>query len=274
MSETDDGVAKKSAESASVWQLGTAIADEVRTLSAEEFAAKHPGVAVVVESHDASRQATSGVHPAARITWCTDASEGVAIRIGRDPTWARVVLPHPRISKQHATIARLDGNAKLWSVTDHGSTNGTVLRGLPLAANEVAPLGDGEALVLGGIVRARFFFDPERLHATLKAKPVTTKTVRRVTLERLETTLRSLGFSPEYREAENAIVIQNGEELVRVTIETSIYAVEWGRGGRALQRRTCSAFSASSENEVRDIVLDFLGFKKPPEDPMAETHAD
>jgi ABC-type multidrug transport system ATPase subunit len=65
---------------------------------------------------------------------------------GRDPGRANIVIQHPSVSSQHATV----GTSPL-TVTDHGSTSGTWIAGQRIPANQPVPV-DGNALVAFGPV--------------------------------------------------------------------------------------------------------------------------
>lgn len=73
-------------------------------------------------------------------TWTLDASRPYTL--GRDPQ-GDIVLDDARVSWRHATIS-WDGRS--WVVEDHGSTNGTFVRGQRVQRSEIGP---GTALHLG-----------------------------------------------------------------------------------------------------------------------------
>jgi hypothetical protein len=66
-----------------------------------------------------------------------------------------IVLDFEGISKIHATFAADAHGA--WSVTDTGSTNGTMLDGVSLVARTSKPVGDGSEIVFGNAVTSLFF---------------------------------------------------------------------------------------------------------------------
>jgi hypothetical protein len=55
-------------------------------------------------------------------------------------------LADPGVSHAHAVVERDDGR---WTVTDLGSTNGTVLNGKDLVPHTPHPVGDGDTLEIG-----------------------------------------------------------------------------------------------------------------------------
>lgn len=65
---------------------------------------------------------------------------------GRDSGKANIVIQHPSVSSQHATVS-----INPLSVTDHGSTSGTWIAGQRIAANQPTPV-DANALVAFGPV--------------------------------------------------------------------------------------------------------------------------
>lgn len=89
-------------------------------------------------------QVTSGPQEGAEIEILTP-----AIRIGRatrDATWD-ISLQDRAVSRPHCEIAlQPDGG---WAITDLGSANGTVVGGIPIAANEPRPLQDGTVITVG-----------------------------------------------------------------------------------------------------------------------------
>ncbi|MHC4778319.1 MAG: FHA domain-containing protein [Planctomycetota bacterium] len=65
-----------------------------------------------------------------------------------------VVVPHPSISKFHAFF-RIDGTSG--SVSDAGSSYGTILNGRELGKGESAPLESGSTLQFAKSVTAKFY---------------------------------------------------------------------------------------------------------------------
>jgi len=89
-------------------------------------------------------QITNGPQEGAEIALLTP-----TLRIGRatrNATWD-ISLQDRAVSRPHAEIAvQPDG---IWTITDLGSANGTILNGVPIAANEPQPLADGYVIKLG-----------------------------------------------------------------------------------------------------------------------------
>lgn len=103
------------------------------------------------------RPARDGV---ARLVLVAPATSGLALgevfvvagemTLGRDPRNS-IVVPDPSVSGVHATIAR---DASGWRVQDHGSTNGTFVRGRRVDGRGRALLNGDEVAV--GAVAFRF----------------------------------------------------------------------------------------------------------------------
>ena len=74
------------------------------------------------------------------ITTVDDA--GDATTIGRDPS-NKICLPHPLVSRFHATVFRKNGTL---TVVDHGSTNATFINGGPAHRKN---LDDGDVIQIG-----------------------------------------------------------------------------------------------------------------------------
>lgn len=89
------------------------------------------------------------VRPRARgsrsFTFVTDLDR---ILLGRGEV-CDVRLPHPYVSFHHATIQRAPGG---WEITDHGSTNGTWVRGRRVHAGESVRLQSGDRVALPGFL--------------------------------------------------------------------------------------------------------------------------
>jgi ABC-type multidrug transport system ATPase subunit/pSer/pThr/pTyr-binding forkhead associated (FHA) protein len=68
------------------------------------------------------------------------------LRLGRDPSQNDVVVHHPNVSGQHASLAR-----KPLSITDNGSTSGTWLGKERLLQGTTSPLGPGAVVALGPV---------------------------------------------------------------------------------------------------------------------------
>jgi sigma-B regulation protein RsbU (phosphoserine phosphatase) len=75
--------------------------------------------------------------------FCIDPIEGGVL--GRAVSCSHV-LPHPRISRRHATIECHDGR---WVITDLGGTNGTMLNNVMLEPRQATELEIGDRLRLG-----------------------------------------------------------------------------------------------------------------------------
>jgi ABC-type multidrug transport system ATPase subunit len=103
-----------------------------------------------------------------------------AVTIGRDPE-ATLSLPHPLVSRRHATLARApDGT---FTITDHHSANGTFVNGRPVSHGVV---GEGDIIQVGPY---RLFIENGRLvraddsnRIRLEAVGVTVRTRRGRTL--------------------------------------------------------------------------------------------
>jgi pSer/pThr/pTyr-binding forkhead associated (FHA) protein len=89
------------------------------------------------------------VRPRARgtrsFTFVTDLDR---ILVGRGEV-CDVRLPHPYVSFHHATIQRATSG---WEITDHGSTNGTWVRGRRVHAGESVHLQSGDRVALPGFL--------------------------------------------------------------------------------------------------------------------------
>jgi ABC-type multidrug transport system ATPase subunit/pSer/pThr/pTyr-binding forkhead associated (FHA) protein len=72
------------------------------------------------------------------------------LRFGRDPTQNDIVVQHPNVSGQHATLARSP-----LAITDSGSTSGTWLGKERLLAGTPTPLGPGAVVSLGPVPLAQ-----------------------------------------------------------------------------------------------------------------------
>jgi pSer/pThr/pTyr-binding forkhead associated (FHA) protein len=89
------------------------------------------------------------VRPRARGTRSfTFVSELDRILVGRGEI-CDVRLPHPYVSFHHATIQRASGG---WEITDHGSSNGTWVRGRRVHAGESVRLQSGDRVALPGFL--------------------------------------------------------------------------------------------------------------------------
>jgi ABC-type multidrug transport system ATPase subunit/pSer/pThr/pTyr-binding forkhead associated (FHA) protein len=68
------------------------------------------------------------------------------LRLGRDPSQNDVVVHHPNVSAQHASLGR-----KPLSITDNGSTSGTWLGKMRLLERSTSPLEPGAVVSLGPV---------------------------------------------------------------------------------------------------------------------------
>lgn len=84
-------------------------------------------------------------------------SEDAPFLIGRNEP-AHLVIPSPRISRQHAHIVRTA--VGMYELVDLGSQNGTFVNGRQLDHLPHA-LQDGDEIVLGGVAAFRFY-DPDQ----------------------------------------------------------------------------------------------------------------
>ena len=117
------------------------------TVTADEHEqARLTGTLVVPAGHGGqpTLHITSGPQEGAEIAVLTP-----SLTIGRatrDATWD-ISLQDRAVSRPHCEIKlQPDG---IWTVTDMGSANGTVVNGLPVAASEPQPLQDGSVITLG-----------------------------------------------------------------------------------------------------------------------------
>jgi hypothetical protein len=164
---------------------------ETSSLSEAEFTKRHPNVAFLFEASvpvppsdaDADEYPTVAdtstelptfkIHATrerlaggSRIGWAEKASgRGASFLLGRG-FGCDIVVPHPRISRKHATIRRSE--AGTWVVEDH-SSNETYLNGRPLTRGKAELLEDGDILELGQVAILRPFFLPEELFRRLRA---------------------------------------------------------------------------------------------------------
>jgi pSer/pThr/pTyr-binding forkhead associated (FHA) protein len=73
----------------------------------------------------------------------------VVVGRGGEPADGRIALPEQSLSRQHA---RFERTPEGWMVTDLGSTNGTLLNGQKLQAQQPYLLRPGDRLEMGGAV--------------------------------------------------------------------------------------------------------------------------
>ena len=65
-----------------------------------------------------------------------------------------IAIPEYSVSKRHCIIARVDGEYRL---TDMGSTNGTIVDGMPLVPQKPRRLRGGETVSLGRLMLVFYF---------------------------------------------------------------------------------------------------------------------
>jgi hypothetical protein len=65
-----------------------------------------------------------------------------------------IAIPEYSVSKRHCIIARVDGEYRL---TDMGSTNGTIVDGMPLVPQKPRRLRGGETVSLGRLLLVFYF---------------------------------------------------------------------------------------------------------------------
>ena len=82
---------------------------------------------------------------------CKVSRNAVNIVIGR--SGADIIIDSTAVSRQHA---RLNGNSKVLTITDLGSSNGTSINGVPCLEGEVMYVEPGDIIILGN---ARFTYD-------------------------------------------------------------------------------------------------------------------
>lgn len=99
----------------------TGVIDIEKTLDTREFPAVNPEHFQELGSGNAVLVVTRGALEGVRFTLNGQSAEPTTI--GRSPESA-IFLDDVTVSRQHATIARVDG---AWTITDSGSLNGTYL---------------------------------------------------------------------------------------------------------------------------------------------------
>lgn len=117
-----------------------------RALHRAAFCARWPRLLARVRwlpTHQAPEGAVEWVFPVAR----RGAHGFELVTIGRVET-NDIVLDHHAVSKSHATLCEQDDG---WTLTDTGSTNGTVLDRTPLGPHCATRVGVGSRAVLGEV---------------------------------------------------------------------------------------------------------------------------
>jgi hypothetical protein len=274
----------------------TQFLDEAKTTTPEEFTRRHPEPAFLLEPvFTGPEHPPIDVHRAAKIAWLADASVR-EVRVGRDPQF-EIPIPHPRVSRTHATLQRLDtAGASRWVVTDQRSANGTTLRGKTLVAGVLAPLASADRLVLGGVVSVRPFFEPSAFHAFLasavlvKAEKDSDRLERAdpesetiALYRRLAAGFRPLGFTIEIKEGAQELSVETADGTrVRVLRDGALYVLdEWSRTGRHRRRSTISGTTPKLDETLKELVLEVnlpdnarVGIVGESEGPLDQTQTD
>src|SRR5262249_12913558 len=86
---------------------------------------------------------------------------------------------------------------------------------------------------------------------------------RLVELRRLASTLRSLGFDGDCDETKKEVLVASGPDKVRVHVDEAEYVVEHTREGANSTTKTVPIAGKDSEDRLRALVLEKLGFGKP-----------
>jgi hypothetical protein len=133
------------------------LAAELSDLGREEFAARYGRYFLVLTDRDLIDDASEFVNTASR-----DGSDILAgrgrdldvhplakprVTVGRDAA-CDVRIKHPRVSSLHGTFTRGGG---LLFITDARSKNGIKVNGLPLAADQPAPVDAGDLIQFGPV---------------------------------------------------------------------------------------------------------------------------
>lgn len=105
---------------------------------------------------DGPETTTSGV----RLLWLNETADvvaaevrGAALVIGRDPA-CDLVLASPRLSRRHCRVLPVAQGFFAAALEDLGSSNGTMINGVPLPAGVQRILRDGDVIEIGGIALA------------------------------------------------------------------------------------------------------------------------
>jgi hypothetical protein len=239
---------------------------ETRLVTEAEFAERHPGIAVLCQPFDTA--GSEGIPPNAGLCWPGDEPR---IRFGRGASWATVLVGHPKVSKEHFTLAVVHALANRWGVIDHGSTNGTLVKGRRLEPNTLALVSSGEPVDMADAIRLRFYFAPAALYSVLRAAAPPERVVKcRDELPRLASAMRSLGFDSECDEANGEVKVQSGTDLVVVHASADGFVVEYHKGGLCLRSDLTTIYGSDAEAKLRDLVLANLGFGTEPIDTRTE----
>jgi pSer/pThr/pTyr-binding forkhead associated (FHA) protein len=99
---------------------------------------------IVVSSSRASREPGASVPGEAWPAESWEFAQGRVV-LGRSSS-ADVVLPHPSVSTRHASI---EAEGVRYTITDHGSLNGTWVNGQRIVSERKKPLRDGDRIDIG-----------------------------------------------------------------------------------------------------------------------------
>jgi hypothetical protein len=198
-------------------------------------------------------------------------SSSVVARPSADRADVPVLVGHPKVSKEHFTLAVVHALANRWGVIDHGSTNGTLVKGRRLEPNTLALVSSGEPVDMADAIRLRFYFAPAALYSVLRAAAPPERVVKcRDELPRLASAMRSLGFDSECDEANGEVKVQSGTDLVVVHASADGFVVEYHKGGLCLRSDLTTIYGSDAEAKLRDLVLANLGFGTEPIDTRTE----
>ena len=128
-----------------------------------------------------------------------------------------VRLPDPSVSPRHATLRQHGGS---YLIVDEGSTNGTYLGGVRLAAQAPRVIKDGERVRLGRVWL--------KVHFDLSAQQSTPQETKELALVLVQRALATDGVEPEPR-----VVVKEGPDAgksLRLTEGQRPYSVGRGRG--------------------------------------------
>jgi class 3 adenylate cyclase len=111
------------------------------------------------------------VHPGSPDSYSVELTDGIVLTIGRKAAGSgdnRLVLAFPEVSGQHAEIRCKPGN---WTIVDSGSTNGTTINGVSLAAGREYSLKDQD--VIGIAQHLLVISIPQGFESAFENKPIT-----------------------------------------------------------------------------------------------------